>query len=171
MKDKLTKQEIAQRPQDFIHNKYDQGGSRMFVNGESGDRQLLVDTYYDSDFAEYLEECIRTYFELPNKDSRTTLTPEVIESLGWSLHSNFDDKSTYTYEYKGTKYGLTYSKKYPYDIRITVLDIGLYFGTKRYGSTPHIHVFLVTDNPKQELSLLMKQMVLDESMISATIKE
>ena len=62
MKDRLTKEEISQRPQDLVHNKYDHGGSRIFIDGESGDRQLLVDTYYDKDFAEYIEQCVRKYF-------------------------------------------------------------------------------------------------------------
>jgi hypothetical protein len=69
MKEKMTKDQIAQRPKDFTHNKYNHGGSRIFVDGESGDRQLLVDTYYDHEFAEYLEGCIRHYFSLPKQSS------------------------------------------------------------------------------------------------------
>jgi len=65
MKDKMTKEQITQRPKDFTHNKYEHGGSRIFIDGESGDRQLIVDTYYDREFAEYIEKCTREYFEIP----------------------------------------------------------------------------------------------------------
>lgn len=62
MKDKLTKQQISQRGDDFVHNIYKHGGSRIYIDGESGDRQLLVDTYYDEEFAEYIETCVKEYF-------------------------------------------------------------------------------------------------------------
>ena len=67
MKDKMTKEQIAERPKDFTHNKYKHGGSRIFVDGESGDRQLIVDTYYDREFAEYIEKCTRDYFGIPKQ--------------------------------------------------------------------------------------------------------
>jgi len=64
MKNKMTKKQIAQRSEDFTHYKWEHGGSRIFINGESGDRQLLVDTYYKREFAEYIERCVRDYFEI-----------------------------------------------------------------------------------------------------------
>lgn len=88
------------------------------------------------------------------------LTPQMIESLGWSLEEDLEGRSKYTYEHKGTKYGLLYSKKYPYDICIITLSIGLFDGV----SSPHIRLFLVTDDPKEELGLLMKQMVMDNNL-------
>ena len=65
MKGKMTKEQITERPKDFTHNKYEHGGSRIFIDGESGDRQLIVDTYYDREFAEYIEKCTRDYFGIP----------------------------------------------------------------------------------------------------------
>lgn len=61
---KPTKQEIKDRLDDFRHNIYDHGGSRIFIDGESGDRKLLVDTYYTKDFAEYIEQCVKEYFNV-----------------------------------------------------------------------------------------------------------
>jgi len=66
MKDKMKKEQITQRPKDFTHNKYEHGGSRIYINGESGDRQLIVDTYFDKEFAEHIEKCTREYFGIPN---------------------------------------------------------------------------------------------------------
>ncbi|MCO5250754.1 MAG: hypothetical protein M9949_04945 [Candidatus Kapabacteria bacterium] len=71
MKTKLTRQQIAERQNDFKHNIYEHGGSRMFIDGDSGDRELLVDTYYDEDFALYVEKCVREYFGLP----KANITP------------------------------------------------------------------------------------------------
>lgn len=34
----------------------------MYIDGESGDRQLIVDTYLDKEFSDYLEKCVRKYF-------------------------------------------------------------------------------------------------------------
>lgn len=64
MNKKLSKSEILERKKDFTHNIYDHGGSRIFIDGESGDRQLLVDTYYTKEFAEYIGKCTREYFGL-----------------------------------------------------------------------------------------------------------
>ena len=64
---RITKEQISQRAKDFTHNKYEHGGSRIFIDGESGDRELLVDTYYDREFAEYIEKCVRDYFNLNNE--------------------------------------------------------------------------------------------------------
>ena len=64
MKDKMSKKQIEERSNDFVHNIYPHGGSRIFINGDSGDRQLIVDTYYDKEFAEYIEECVRKYFNI-----------------------------------------------------------------------------------------------------------
>ena len=67
MATRITKEQITQRAKDFTHNKYEHGGSRIFIDGESGDRELLVDTYYDREFAEYIEKCVRDYFNLNNE--------------------------------------------------------------------------------------------------------
>ncbi|MFP4369251.1 MAG: hypothetical protein ACLFR2_06715 [Candidatus Kapaibacterium sp.] len=64
---RMTRVQIAQRPKDLTQYKYEHGGSRIFVDGEVGDRQLLVDTYYDTDFAEHIEKCTREYFGLPTE--------------------------------------------------------------------------------------------------------
>lgn len=61
---KITKKQIQGRKKDFTHNIYPYGGSRIFIDGESGDRCLLVDTYYDVEFAQYLEECVKKYFDI-----------------------------------------------------------------------------------------------------------
>lgn len=66
-KDKPTKQQIKDRAKDLVHNIYEHGGSRIFVDGESGERCLLVDTYYTKEFAEYIEKCIRQFFEISEK--------------------------------------------------------------------------------------------------------
>ena len=71
MSNKMTKEQIAKRVKDFTHNKYDHGGSRIFIDGESGDRQLIVDTYYNRIFAEYIEKCTREYFGLPKNEKET----------------------------------------------------------------------------------------------------
>ena len=61
---KLRKEEITKRPKDYTFNQYDHGGSRIYIHGESGDRELIVDTYYDKDFAEYINKCTKEYFKL-----------------------------------------------------------------------------------------------------------
>jgi hypothetical protein len=38
---------------------YTHGGSRIY----SGERDLLVDTYADREFAEYIKECVDKYFK------------------------------------------------------------------------------------------------------------
>jgi len=63
MKDKITREEVAQRMlNDWKFNQYDHGGSRSYIDGESGDRQLIIDTYYNSTFAEYMDDCAKNYF-------------------------------------------------------------------------------------------------------------
>jgi len=59
----MTREEIAQRlPNGWKFTQYHHGGSRVCIDGESGERQLLVDTYLDEDFAGYMNECARAYF-------------------------------------------------------------------------------------------------------------
>lgn len=60
----MKKSEVTERRHDYKFEQYNHGGSRIFIDGESGDRELLVDTYYDKDFAEYTNECTRQYFEI-----------------------------------------------------------------------------------------------------------
>lgn len=67
MMTRITKEQISKRRKDFTHNIYKHGGSRIFIDGEAGNRQLLVDTYYDREFAEYIEKCVRDYFNLNNE--------------------------------------------------------------------------------------------------------
>jgi len=63
MKDKITREEVAKRMlNDWKFNRYNHGGSRSYIDGQSGDRQLMVDTYYDSTFAEYMDDCAKSYF-------------------------------------------------------------------------------------------------------------
>jgi hypothetical protein len=64
MEKKLTIEEIRSRPNGYKYNQYDHGGSRIYADGDSGDRQLLVDTYYDEAFAKYIDECVRKYFQI-----------------------------------------------------------------------------------------------------------
>ena len=48
---------------DWKYQQYKHGGSRMFFDGESGERQLIVDTYYTEEFAAYINKAARGYFE------------------------------------------------------------------------------------------------------------
>lgn len=64
MATRITKEQITKRRKDLTHNIYKHGGSRIFLDGEAGNRQLLVDTYYDQEFAEYLDKCVRDYFDI-----------------------------------------------------------------------------------------------------------
>lgn len=58
----MNKSEIEKRGKDYISNHYSHGGSRIALDGESRDRQLIVDTYLDHDFAVYIDNCVRKYF-------------------------------------------------------------------------------------------------------------
>lgn len=58
----MTAEEILARRNDYTFDQYDHGGSRIYIDGESGERQLLVDTYYDKEFAEYIDRCVQAYF-------------------------------------------------------------------------------------------------------------
>jgi len=51
---------------DWTFNQYDHGGSRIYFSGESNQnqRELIVDTFMDKDFAEYINERAREYFEV-----------------------------------------------------------------------------------------------------------
>lgn len=62
-RNKLTRQQIKDRKKDYRFEKYHHGGSRIYINGEAGDRELLVDTYYSEAFSEYIDKCVREYFE------------------------------------------------------------------------------------------------------------
>lgn len=64
MKERITKEQVAQRSKDFTHRKFWHGGSRMFIDGDHENRKLLIDTYFDHEFAEYIEKCVREYFGL-----------------------------------------------------------------------------------------------------------
>lgn len=59
---KLNIEWIKNRKADYKFNLYKHGGSRIFIDGDSGDRQLMVDTYLDADFANYINDCTRSYF-------------------------------------------------------------------------------------------------------------
>ena len=43
-------------------NQYEHGGSRIFYN-EPENRQLLIDTYQDSKFAQYIYNCVLKYYD------------------------------------------------------------------------------------------------------------
>ena len=64
MATRITKEQISKRHKDFTHIIYKHGGSRIFIDGEAGNRQLLVDTYYDREFAEYIDKSVRDYFDI-----------------------------------------------------------------------------------------------------------
>jgi len=66
-KNKISKEEIKKRSSDYRYNQYTHGGSRIYIDGESGDRQLIVDTYYDEDFAKFINEKVQEYFNLKGK--------------------------------------------------------------------------------------------------------
>jgi hypothetical protein len=59
---KLDIDKIKSRKEDYKFNLYKHGGSRSYIDGDSGDRQLMVDTYLDADFAKYIDNCTRSYF-------------------------------------------------------------------------------------------------------------
>ncbi len=59
---------IKGRRKDYTYNQYPHGGSRIYIDGGAGDRQLLVDTHYDEAFAKYIDGCVRDYFDLPESD-------------------------------------------------------------------------------------------------------
>lgn len=63
----LTKAEIERRKEDYVYTQYQHGGSRIYLDGESGKRQLLVDTYYDEDFARFINEKVREYFDIESQ--------------------------------------------------------------------------------------------------------
>ena len=63
----MTKEEIKNREKDFKHNQFTSGGSRMFINSETDSFQLIIDTYLDDNFADYMEECVRKYFKFKTK--------------------------------------------------------------------------------------------------------
>lgn len=92
MTGKLTKEQIAKRLTDLIHNKYEHGGSRVFINGESGDRQLLVDTYYDCEFADYIEKCTREYFSSPWISVQDRLPELPGDYLGYIANPEIDPR-------------------------------------------------------------------------------
>ena len=64
IREKLSDEKIGDRiEKDLRHNIYPHGGSRIFIDGEAGDRVLLIDTYHTKEFAEYIKECTIKYFE------------------------------------------------------------------------------------------------------------
>ena len=58
----MNKEQITEKMKDCKTDFYDNGGSRTFIDGEAGHRQLIVDTYLDKEFAKYIEKCVREYF-------------------------------------------------------------------------------------------------------------
>ena len=85
MKDKITREEVAQRMQKgWTFNQYPHGGSRSFIEGESGDRHLIIDTYYNSAFAEYMDDCAKNYFAptMGGNQEDSVLSP-IIESYSF----------------------------------------------------------------------------------------
>jgi hypothetical protein len=46
----------------LIINQYEHGGARIYIDGESGERLLLADTYHTPEFALYIYDCIVKYF-------------------------------------------------------------------------------------------------------------
>ena len=76
-KENMTKEEIEKRGKDFTHNIYEHGGSRIYIDGESGDRQLLIDSYYSKEFAEYIEQCVKEFFNI-NKTTEKAKQTELL---------------------------------------------------------------------------------------------
>jgi len=76
----MTKEEISRRfPVDYRFTVYHHGGSRMCIDGESGDRQLLVDTYLDEDFANYINKCATGYFNTAGNQENGMITLDLSE--------------------------------------------------------------------------------------------
>lgn len=82
----MNKEQLKNRKNDYIFNQYDRGGSRIYINGEAGDRQLLVDTFYDKDFAEYINKCTKEYF------FETLKEPEEKTCGGCNVREPFEHK-------------------------------------------------------------------------------
>lgn len=64
MKERKTKEQIKAAESRYTNDIYPHGGSRCFIDGEAGERCLLVDTYYDKEFAEYINKCVKKYFNI-----------------------------------------------------------------------------------------------------------
>lgn len=62
----------TKKGQELIVNNYDHGGSRMYLEDvekpthplKSADRDLVVDCFQDKEFSDYIEKCVREYFDL-----------------------------------------------------------------------------------------------------------
>lgn len=55
----------------LVVNNYDHGGSRMYFEGrqpehplKSPDRDLIVDTFQDKKFSDYIEKCVKEYYDI-----------------------------------------------------------------------------------------------------------
>lgn len=55
----------------LVVNNYEHGGSRMYFEGEqpdhpleSPDRDLIVDTFQDKKFSDYIEKCVKEYYDI-----------------------------------------------------------------------------------------------------------
>lgn len=113
----LSKEEIKERIGGWTFNQYYHGGSRIYIDNESDGRILLVDTYYDADFAKYINECALKYFQEPT-DSRYELSvyercKEIFDSnLTWEekYNSIFDIGSSSGIQFQWLNMDTTYEE-------------------------------------------------------------
>ena len=82
---KITKEEIGRRKEDYKATQYEHGGSRIFIDGEAGDRQLLVDTYYNAEFAQYIDLCVQRYFGIDTNAARVVFNQSINERIIFQL--------------------------------------------------------------------------------------